>query len=242
MKNSLIKDEEVGLVIQARMGSTRLPGKVLMNLCGKPVLLHIIERLKNLKKEYKRIIITSTAQKDDGIENFCIENNILCFRGSENDVLDRYYLAAKLFKLQHIVRLTGDNPLVDENNLQFLINEHLKNNADYSSNKSEVNSGLPDGIGSEIFTFSALEKSWMEGKKDNHREHVDEYILENQDKFKVLFVKIRDSRLSACKDLRLTIDTREDFEFVEVIIKLLQSNNLEINLQNICMLKEKGYL
>jgi spore coat polysaccharide biosynthesis protein SpsF len=242
MKNSLIKDEEVGLVIQARMGSTRLPGKVLMNLCGKPVLLHIIERLKDVKKEYKRIIITSTAQKDNEIENFCIENNILCFRGSENDVLDRYYQAAKLFELQHIVRLTGDNPLVDGNNLQFLIDEHLKNNADYSSNKSEVNSGLPDGTGAEIFTFSALKKSWIEGKKDNHREHVDEYILENQDKFNVLFVKIRDSRLSACKDLRLTIDTKKDFEFVEGIIKLLQSNNLEISLQNICVLKEKGYL
>ena len=242
MKSSLIKDEEVGLVIQARMGSTRLPGKVLMDLCGKPVLLHIIEQLKNLKEEYKRVIITSTEEKDNAIENFCKENKILFFRGSEDDVLDRYYQAAKLFKLQHIVRLTGDNPLVDANNLQFLIEEHLKNNADYSSNKSEVNSGLPEGIGAEIFTFSALEKSWIDGKKDNHREHVNEYILENQDKFKVLFVKIRDSRLSTCKDLRLTIDTREDFEFVEGMIKLLQSNNLEINLQNICVLRERGYL
>lgn len=235
-------DTDIGLVIQARMGSSRLPGKVLMNLCGKPVLLHIIERLKDLKKEYKKIIITSTAQKDGEIENFCKENNILFFRGSENDVLDRYYQAAKLFKLQHIVRLTGDNPLVDANNLQFLIEEHLKNNADYSSNISEVNSGLPEGVGSEIFSFSALEKSWIEGKRENHREHVNEYILENQDKFKVLFVKMRDDRLSACKDLRLTIDTREDFAFVESIIKLLQSNNLEINLQNICVLKERGYL
>lgn len=238
----MIMDTDIGLVIQARMGSSRLPGKVLMNLCGKPVLLHIIERLKDLKKEYKKIIITSTAQKDGEIENFCKENNILFFRGSENDVLDRYYQAAKLFKLQHIVRLTGDNPLVDANNLQFLIEEHLKNNADYSSNISEVNSGLPEGVGSEIFSFSALEKSWIEGKRENHREHVNEYILENQDKFKVLFVKMRDDRLSACKDLRLTIDTREDFAFVESIIKLLQSNNLEINLQNICVLKERGYL
>lgn len=235
-------DTDIGLVIQARMGSSRLPGKVLMNLCGKPVLLHIIERLKDVKKEYKKIIITSTAQKDNEIENFCIENNILCFRGSEDDVLDRYYQAAKLFELQHIVRLTGDNPLIDANNLQVLIEEHLKNNADYSSNISEVNSGLPEGVGSEIFTFSALEKSWIEGKKENHREHVNEYILENQDKFKVLFVKIRDSRLSACKDLRLTIDTKDDFVFVENIITMLQNNNLEIDLQNICVLKERGYL
>ena len=232
----------IGLVIQARMGSSRLPGKVLMNLCGKPVLLHIIERLKNLKEEYRRIIITSVYEKDNIIEDFCKENNILFFRGSENDVLDRYYQTAKLFKLQHIVRLTGDNPLVDANNLRFLIDEHLKNSADYSSNKSEVNSGLPEGIGGEVFKFSALEKSWIEGKENNHREHVDEYILENPDKFKVLVVRAMDNRLSTCKDLRLTIDTKEDFEFVENVIKLLQHKNLEINLQNICMLKERGYL
>jgi spore coat polysaccharide biosynthesis protein SpsF len=232
----------IGLVIQARMGSSRLPGKVLMNLCGKPVLLHVIERLKNLKDEYKIIMITSTEEKDNVIEDFCKENSILFFRGSENDVLDRYYQAAKLFELHHIVRLTGDNPLVDANNLQFLIDEHLKNKADYSSNKSEVDSGLPEGVGSEIFTFSALEKSWMEATNDFYREHVDEYILETPDKFKVLVVRAMNSGLSTCKDLRLTIDTKEDFEFVESVIKLLQNNNLEIDLQNICMLKERGYL
>lgn len=232
----------IGLVIQARMGSSRLPGKVLMNLCGNPILLHIIERLKDLKREYKRIVITSTEEKDNDIEDFCKENNILFFRGSENDVLDRYYQAAKLFKLYHIVRLTGDNPLVDANNLQFLIEEHLKNGAEYSSNKSEVNSDLPIGVGCEIFKFSALEKSWIEGKENDHREHVDEYILGNPDKFKVLVVRAMNNRLSTCKDLRLTIDTEDDFKFVETVITLLQNNNLEINLQNICLLKERGYL
>lgn len=224
------------------MGSSRLPGKVLMNLCGKSVLLHIIERLKDLKEEYKRIIITSVEEKDNGIEDFCKENNILCYRGGENDVLDRYYQAAKLFELHYIVRLTGDNPLVDANNLQLLIDEHLKNNADYSSNKSEVNSGLPEGVGSEIFTFSALEKSWMEATNDYYREHVNEHILKNPDKFEMLVVRAVDNRSSTCKDLRLTIDTKEDFEFVENVIKALQHNNLEINLRNICMLKERGYL
>jgi|LGVF01.1.fsa_nt_gb spore coat polysaccharide biosynthesis protein SpsF len=232
----------IGLVIQARMGSSRLPGKVLMNLCGKSVLLHIIERLKSLKGEHKRIIITSVKKEDNVIEDFCEENSILFFRGGENDVLDRYYQAAKLFELHHIVRLTGDNPLVDANNLQLLIDEHLKNNADYSSNKSEVDSGLPEGVGSEIFTFSALEKSWMEATNDYYREHVDEYILKNPDKFEMLVVRAVDNRSSTCKDLRLTIDTKEDFEFVENVIKALQHNNLEINLRNICMLKERGYL
>ena len=112
----------------------------------------------------------------------------------------------------------------------------------YSSNKSEVDSGLPEGVGSEIFTFSALEKSWMEATNDYYREHVDEYILKNPDKFEMLVVRAVDNRSSTCKDLRLTIDTKEDFEFVENVIKALQHNNLEINLRNICMLKERGYL
>jgi spore coat polysaccharide biosynthesis protein SpsF len=232
----------IGLVIQARMGSNRLPGKVLIDLAGKPVLLHIFDKLKKLKKEYKVIIITSINKNDDKIENFCKENNILYFRGSEDDVLDRYYQAAKLFKLDHIVRLTGDNPLIDIDNLKFLIKEHLSKNADYSSNKSEVNSGLPIGIGAEIFKFHALEKAWIEGRKKHHREHVDEYVLENQRKFKLLFVKALNSKLSVFKNLRLTIDTKKDLRFVEKIIKLLQDNGLKINIQNICLLKEKGYL
>ncbi len=137
----------IGLVIQARMGSTRLPNKVLMHLAGKPILLHVLERVKNLKKEYKRIVITSTMERDDKIEEFCKERNLLCFRGKEADVLDRYYQVAKFFQLDHIVRLTGDNPLLDADNLEFLIKEHLTKDADYSSNTSEVNSGLPVGVG-----------------------------------------------------------------------------------------------
>lgn len=232
----------IGLVIQARMGSTRLPGKVLMKIAGKPILLHVLERIKNLKREYKRIIITSVLPEDDKIEKFCKKEGVLYFRGSENDVLDRYYQAAKLFKLEHIVRLTGDNPLVDADNLEFLIKEHLKKGADYSSNKSEVNSGLPEGVGAEIFKFSALEKSWLEGKKDNHREHVNEYILENPQKFKILVVRTKNIISPQCKNLRLTVDTEADLKFVRKIVNLLQKNNLEINLQNICRLKEKGYI
>ena len=234
-------DCDIGLVIQARMGSTRLPNKVLLDLCGKPLLSYIIKGLTSLKKEYKIIVITSNLQKDNVIEEFCLENNILCFRGSENDVLDRYYQAARKYKLEHIVRLTGDNPIIDTENLNYLIEEHLKQNADYSSNKSDVGSGLPEGVGAEIFTFFALEKSWKEGKKENHREHVDEYILENQDEFKVLFVKAK-KELENCRDLRLTIDTQADFDFVEKIINLLHKNNLQINLKNICRLQKNGDL
>ena len=234
-----MKLSKIGLVIQARMGSTRLPGKVLMDLCGKPLLLHIIEKLRSLDKNYMVIIATTTLPKDDPVKTFCDTHKILCFRGSEKDVLDRYYKTALTFNLDHIVRLTGDNPLIDGENLQHLIDEHLKNNADYSSNKSEVDSGLPEGVGSEMFTFSALERSWREGKKENHREHVNEYILENIGEFNVLMVDAKEK--IPYKNIRLTVDTILDFTFVERVIKSLQDNDLDINLKNIMLLKEGGF-
>ena len=169
MECDIVIDEKskVGLIIQARMGSTRLSGKILMDLCDKPLLLHIVDVLRNLGDNYLIIVATTILSKDDVVKSFCDEHEILCFRGSEKDVLDRYYKAALSFNLDHIVRLTGDNPLIDAENIQCLIDEHLKNGADYSSNKSEVDSGLPEGVGAEIFTFSALERSWKEGKSSN---------------------------------------------------------------------------
>ena len=238
------KKFKIGLVIQARMGSTRLPGKVLMNLCGKPLLQHIVDDLTMFtkKQKYKLIIATSKLSKDNKIKDFCEINNVLCFRGSETNVLERYYQTAVFFNLKHIVRLTGDNPLIDLEILQDLIEKHLKNNADYSTNKSECNSGLPEGIGAEIFTFLALEKSWKDGTKEHHREHVNEYILENPEKFKILFVKVKEKSLILCKDLRLTIDTKKDFDFVKNIINLLNQNNLQTNLKNIYKLRNNGDL
>ena len=235
-RNQLSK---VGLVIQARMGSTRLPGKILMDLCGKPLLLHIINTLRSLDKNHIIIVATTILSKDDVVKSFCDEHKILCFRGSEMDVLDRYYKAAISFNLDHVVRLTGDNPLIDTENLQYLIDEHLKNGADYSSNKSEVDSGLPEGVGAEMFTFSALERSWREGKKENHREHVNEYILENVNQFNVLRVEAKEK--VPYENIRLTVDTISDLTFVESVIRSLEDNNMDINLKNIMLLKERGF-
>jgi len=233
---------EIGLVIQARIGSTRLPGKVLKNLSGKPLLLHVIDRLREIRGGYLILVVITNLKEDDKILEFCQKQKISCYRGSELDVLDRYYMAAKFHKIKHIVRLTGDNPLLDVENLKFLISEHLSKNADYSSNKSEVESGLPDGVGAEIFTFSALEKSWMNGKEANHREHVNEYILENRGEFKLLCVKAVEDVPPICGNLRLTVDTLADFKFVESILDLLKAKKREVNLTNICRLKNENLI
>jgi spore coat polysaccharide biosynthesis protein SpsF len=222
---------EIGLVIQARMESTRLPKKVLKDLCGKPILKHIIDSLENINDLYKIIVITSNKCADDPIENFCLINNVLCFRGSELDVLDRYYQTAIKYNLDHIVRITADNPIIDLENLLYLIEQHVIHDADYSSNKSIVNSGLPKGIGSEIYKFEALKKSWTEGLYSANREHTNDYILTNPNMFKILEVKSKNYFFH--NDINLSIDTREDFIYVENIFNILKNNNLEVNLKNI---------
>jgi len=219
----------IGIIIQARMGSSRLPGKVLRQIGEKVLLEHILFRLKRLKSETKVIIATSDLKKDDEIENFCSQNNISCFRGSESNVLQRYYLCAKENNFEHIVRLTGDNPFVDIEELDALIELHVETQADYSRSFAI----LPKGVGAEIFSFNALEQSYKYGKKENHQEHVNEYIEENEEQFKIseLQVSIEKNR----PELSLTVDTKDDYEKACYIVR--NSKNEYISTQeaiNLC--------
>ncbi len=160
----------LGLVLQARMGSTRLPGKVLLPIAGRPLLDHIVDRLIGLRAEGQLVIATSTEIRDDVIEEYCKRRGVLCFRGSEADVLARYFYCAESYGFDHIVRLTGDNPFVDVDELDRLITLHLESNNDFTQSFS----ALPVGVGAEIFTFAALERSYREGHEPHHREHVDD--------------------------------------------------------------------
>lgn len=197
---------KIGIIIQARMGSTRLPTKVLKKIGNKNLLEHILFRLSYLKHKCKIVIATSVLKQDDAIEKFCKENSVNCFRGSETNVLQRYYLCAKKNNFEHIIRLTGDNPFTDIEELDNLINLHLDTKSDYS--RSFFN--LPKGVGAEIFTFEALEKSYNYGLKDNHKEHVNEYIEENENKFKISNLKIENQKNRP--DISLTVDTEEDYK------------------------------
>lgn len=207
----------IGIIIQARIGSTRLPGKVLKQIGNKALIEHIIFRLKKLKNSVKIIIATSDLKKDDELENFCKVNNVSCFRGSELNVLERYYLCAKENAFDHIVRLTGDNPFTDIEELDNLIDLHLKTKSDYSRSFAV----LPKGIGSEIFTFDALDQSSKYGFKENHIEHVNEYIEENEDKFNISELKVSEEKNRP--DISLTVDTPEDYRKACFIVE--NSNN-----------------
>lgn len=196
---------KIGIILQARMGSSRLPGKILKKIGKMSLLEHIFFRLKFLKHNVTIVLATSNLPQDDIVEIFCQENNINCFRGSENNVLERYYLCAKDYRFDHIVRMTGDNPFPDIEEIDKLIDLHLEVGSDYA-NSFKV---LPVGVGAEIFTFDALEKSYFEGKEPHHIEHVNEYMLEHPEIFKTLILEVVQNKKRP--DIRLTVDTEEDY-------------------------------
>lgn len=196
--------------VQARMGSTRLPGKTLKPIKGHPLIWYVIERLKQMTNIDDVIILTSEKEVDDELVDWCDDHEVGVFRGSEDNVLERYYEAAKFYDAENIIRATGDNPFVLPLFAEKLLNNHLKKDADYSSNKSEVGATLPDGLGVEIFSFEALKRSAEKSDLPHHFEHVNEYILEN----KCLFNIYEDKSAGGCTDhshIRLTVDTPADF-------------------------------
>lgn len=187
------------------MGSTRLPGKILRVIHTKTLLDHILFRLTHLASDAAVVIATSDRPNDDVVEQFCWEHGVACYRGSEGNVLDRYYQCARHHGFSQIVRLTADNPFTDIEELDRLITLHLQEGNDFSNSFAS----LPIGVGAEIFTFAALERSAREGHEAHHVEHVDEYMIEHPELFKTGILAIVGRK---CRpEVRLTVDTEEDY-------------------------------
>ena len=187
------------------MSSTRLPGKVLKPIASRALLGHVVGRLEMLRHTHKVVVATSTETADDRIAAWCGQREIACFRGSEADVLARYAGAAQEFGLDPIVRLTADNPFTDMDELDRLIALHLDNGNDFSHSFTV----LPIGVGAEIFSFAALCRSAREGHASHHREHVDEYMIENPQLFRTGALPVPAGKNRP--DVRLTVDTEEDY-------------------------------
>lgn len=187
------------------MGSTRLPGKILKQIHNRTLLEHVLFRLSHLKHSARVVVATTDSVKDDVVESFCTERNVHCFRGSESNVLERYFLCAKHYGFTEIVRLTADNPFTDMEALDQLIDLYFSSDADFTHSFRS----LPIGVGSEMFSCDALEASYREGKEPHHLEHVDEYLLENPARFKTVELQINDERNQT--DIRLTVDTEDDY-------------------------------
>lgn len=199
---------KIGAIIQARMGSTRFPEKILKNLNGKTVLEHIVKRVQDSDVD-SCIVATTSRKEDDVVEKLCMQQKILCFRGSESDVLERFYQCAKEFQLDVIVRITADDPLKDTGIINKAISLLLNNNYDYVSNT--VKPTYPEGIDVEVFTFEALEKAYLEAELPSEHEHVTPYIWKNNGIFNIYNFE-NDVDLSG---MRWTMDTEDDFEFMK---------------------------
>ena len=204
-------------IIQARLGSSRLPGKTLMVIEGETLLGHLVRRITPSKYLTDIIIATTTEKRDDAIVSFAEQRGLKFFRGSEHDVLDRFYQTAVAFHLETIVRVTPDCPLMDYRVIDLVIKEYIRGPYDYVSNILPPT--YPDGLDTEVFSFSALEQAWNNAALKSEREHVTPYIRNHPERFRIGNVRCTEN-LSA---LRWTVDTTRDLEFVQAIYAHFQS-------------------
>lgn len=202
-------------VLQARVTSSRLPGKVLKPILGKPMLLRQIERVKRARRLSGLVVATSSDASDDDIERLCLEAGIECYRGSLEDVLGRFFEAAKSYSPVHVVRLTGDCPLADPQVIDYVIHRHLEGGFDYTSNSIERT--YPDGLDVEVMKFSALEAAFREAVLPSEREHVTPFIYKHPERFRI-------GQATQSRDhsaLRWTVDEPEDLVLIERIYEAL---------------------
>ena len=200
-------------IVQARMNSARLPGKVLMPLANKPVLAHIIERLSYCKLVENILIATSHEDSDDSIAEYCENNNIDYYRGSLDDVLDRYYQAAKTYHAETILRITADCPVIDPIVVDAVIAGYLSNKYDLYGLGGE----FPDGLDCTVFSFTALEKAWKRAKLKSEREHVCPYIEKNPQMFNNGMLEL----FRGLDKHRWTLDMPSDYKLLSKIFDQL---------------------
>jgi len=214
----------IGAIIQARMGSTRLPGKVLKTLSHTPLLKLQIDRVKKAKNIDTIIVATSTARGDDAIEDFCNGEEIKCFRGSEDDVLSRYYQCAQENNLETIVRLTADCPLIDPAVIDQVVDLYLKSNVDYAANTvPPETSHWPDGSDVEVFSSDALKRAYVESITIQDREHVTFFFWKNKDNG---FKTVQLSNSFDWSKYRFTVDYPEDYEVIRLISNEIHARGL----------------
>ena len=202
-------------IVQGRMGSTRFPGKILKKINDKFVLDYVIDRLRFSNELDNIVLATTTEKKDDILEEYSSKKDIDYFRGSEEDVLSRYYHAAKKYNADIIVRITSDCPLIDSDIVDEAIRQHNLSNSDYTANT--IKRTFPRGLDVEVFNFNALELDYKNATEKYQREHVTPYIIENPERFRLKNVEAKGNLYRP--DIRITIDTIEDFQLIKKIIQ-----------------------
>ena len=212
--------QKIVCIIQARMGSKRLPGKSMKNLCGKPILYYVIQRVKRATTFNSVVLATPATPENKVLAGLARELGIEVFKGSEDDVLNRYIEAARIYGADIIVRVSADNPLTAPEEIDRIVAHHLKTNADYSFNGiPRMGNNYPDGLGAEVINFSVLEKIDTLAKEQRYREHVTPYIWDHEDEFHIETIQAPPE--IAGPDIKLDVDTIEDFRHLESLINVL---------------------
>lgn len=224
-------------IVQARVSSSRLPGKVLKTILDKPMIIHQMERIQCSKMIDKIVLATSNESSDDVLADICFKYHIDVFRGSLNNVLERFYQCTKKYKADQVVRITGDCPLIDWRIIDDVIRLHLNDDNDYTSNTLKLS--YPDGLDVEVLTKDTLIRIYKQASLFSEKEHVTPYVYNNKDLFKIgcLENKIDLSRY------RWTVDEKEDFEVVKYIYESLYKKNIDFSMEDILNLyKEDNFI
>lgn len=204
---------KITAIVQARMGSSRLPNKTLMELSGKPMLGHVVERLGHSRLLTETVVATSVNAADKPIADYIRSLHLQCFEGSESDVLSRFVGAAKIAGSDLIVRITGDCPLIDPSILDEMIAYHQEQKVEYTGNLAQRS--LPRGLDAEVFSIDALLHADRLGTESRHREHVTPYIYEHPEQFSIASFEVTGEMRRP--DIRLCVDTKDDFALLEKI-------------------------
>ena len=218
-------------IVQARVSSSRLPGKVIKPILGKPMILHELERVQRSKHIDKIVLATSRDKSDDILADVVAASGIDVYRGSLEDVLDRYYQCAKQYQPEHVVRITGDCPVIDWRIVDAVIEKHLAEGNEYTS----LSEDYPDGLDTEVMVFDAMEQAWKMANRASEREHVTLYIRNRADIFQCGQMMCPQK----LNQMRWTVDEPQDFAFIQKVYEKLYPSNADFAMQDVLNLIDK---
>ncbi|MHC4400242.1 MAG: cytidylyltransferase domain-containing protein [Planctomycetota bacterium] len=206
-------------IVQARMGSTRLPGKVLLDVAGRSMLARVVRRVRRAALIDRVVVATSVTPDDDRIVDECRRLSVACFRGSEDDVLDRFHRAARACRAEAVVRITADCPLIDPEVTDRVLRAFLDHRPDYASNT--LDRTYPRGLDTEVADSAALARAWRDARQPYERTHVMPYIYRHPDAFRLLAVTGQRNLSQG----RWTVDSPDDLRFVRAVYNRMGSND-----------------
>jgi len=230
--------ESIVIVVQARMSSSRLPGKVLLPILGKSLLHRMVERLQMINHKARIVIATSAEGADDIIEKEVENIGVLCFRGSLNNLLDRHYQVAKKYDASIVLKIPSDCPLIDPRVIDQVLDFYFANASDYDYVSNLHPATFPDGNDVEIMTMACIEKTWKGAKRPLELEHTTPYIWENREDFRignVIWTTGKDYSMSH----RFTIDYEADYLFIKRVFEELYPNKPDFSCEDIVSLLEQ---